>query len=102
MTAFVNRPDDERMAFRQDISPLCSIEGYYGNGVQLRMPRLPELQALATEICAKHGLIETRAHYFPLGSDNAPRYMRHDGRYPGCRGFWLNVCFEPAEMVNPL
>lgn len=30
-------------------------------------------------------------HFFPLGSDAAPESLRHDGSYPGCRGYWRFV-----------
>jgi hypothetical protein len=40
------------------------------------------------------------SHYFPLGSDNPEDRYRHDGSYPGSKGFWRWDTFKVKEAVT--
>lgn len=94
-TMFHDRPDAERMAIRAAIEDLGGeVSGYSGTGIQAALPRrwTPIEHALRP-----FGLTmdEASLHLFPLGSDAPPEHLRHDGRYPGSKGYWLYATFQP-------
>ena len=95
---FHDLPDERRMALR-DIAENAGADtaGYINGGLCLAIKR-----GAFSAVCAalaEHGmeLDNGSLHHFPLGSDNPPEEYRHDGRYPGSRGFWLFGTFQLAE-----
>jgi hypothetical protein len=88
---FSELPHGERMALRDVITDRAGgdVQGYDGGGVLVAMPRdragfLGIVRAAGFEVLGAEWC-------FPLGSDRAPDNMRHDGSYPGSRGFWRFV-----------
>jgi hypothetical protein len=97
MTAFHELPDERRMALREVIEAAGGqVMGYFGDGVQVALPRPagPCEQAAAGAGLKK---VAGSLHYFPLGTDDPPAELRHDGRYPGSKGFWLFARFVIGE-----
>lgn len=92
---FSDLPDDMRMRLRDVIyNAGGDIAGYVDDAVQVAVPA--DVGAFMAK-CRAAGLSrQGDGHYFPLGSDNPPAGMRHDGRYPGSKGFWLyyNLIFN--------
>ena len=87
---FYDIPDSVRIDVLRAIQQYgASKAQYIRGGIRLAMPRLPELQSLTIDVCESFCLTLRNSHYFPLGSDNAPKYQRHDASYKGSRGFWL-------------
>jgi hypothetical protein len=74
----------------------AEVEGYYGTAIQLLLPRdwLPVVEAMAAL-----GLKGGEPFWFPLGSRQLPDHLRHDGNYPGSRGFELHCDFAPAAPI---
>lgn len=99
MIDFAERPSTERDYYRAIVESAGAIvTGYLGAGLSLHLPR----GGAAMEHFEAHGLT-LRPHslfWFPLGSDNPPAEYRHDGRYPGSRGFWLCATFDPPETAE--
>ncbi len=95
MTRFSELPHEARMTLRSALESLgAEIEGYYGDAVQVAVPCPPEP---FWEGVAKLPLKAARdGYFFPLGTDNPPASMRHDGRYPGSKGFWLHWRLVPT------
>lgn len=84
-----------------------AVKGYQGDGVQVAYPRgegarggFCELDEQLREL----GLVldPNSLHTFPLGSDNPPDGLRHDGAYPGSRGFWLLGLYVPAASHSAI
>ncbi len=97
MTPFHDLPHERRMAFRAAIEAAGGmVATYIGPYVQVAVPDPPEP---FYEAMAEAGLEPVRrsAHFFPVGSDNPPARLRHDGRFPGSKGFWLYASFAPAS-----
>jgi hypothetical protein len=105
--AFCELPDPVRFAFLSAVDDLSGPSGarpgrlasawhYSGSCVVVAVPRgkFSELRQLATRYGLE--LCEAQMHYFPLGSDNPPDALRHDGNYPGSKGFWLWAPFRPV------
>jgi hypothetical protein len=95
MLAFCDLPDPIRFRLRDAITDAGGeVAGYYGPYVQVAIPRPagPFFQAMED---AGLELDEHSLSYFPLGTDKPPESLRHDGRYPQCRGFWLYGNFSP-------
>lgn len=70
---------------------------YTGTGITISVPRGKFGAVL--QWAKSHELTERDTYYFPLGSDNPHEQLRHDGNYPGSRGFWLYVHFVPVPEV---
>ena len=95
MTAFCDLPDERRMVLRDAIDIAGGeVAGYYGPFVQVAIPNPSGPFFKAME---EAGLVldERSFQLFPLGTDNPPESLRHDGRYPGSKGFWLFGNFSP-------
>lgn len=87
-TSFADLPNDERMRLRAIIEQAGGeIAGYYNGYVQIAIPK-PSAPFYAA-IEPYFEMVTNSLHYFPLGSDKPADHLRHDGRYPGSRGFWL-------------
>jgi hypothetical protein len=71
------------------------VATYVGAYVQVAVPDPPEPFYLAMEAAGLEP-VRRSAHFFPLGTDNPPASLRHDGRFPGSKGFWLYANFAPA------
>src|SRR5262245_30765006 len=96
MTAFVDRPDAERMSAITDLDAIGPCAFYYtGSGITITVPRGATAAVLAW--MRTHRLTDRDWHYFPLGSDQVPEIMRHDGNYPGSRGFHLYLHCVPDD-----
>ena len=97
--AFCDLPHEQRMAFRAAIEAAGGqVAGYYGRYVQVALPN--PSGPFFTAMDAAGLTLENRSlHFFPLGTDSPPTSLRHDGRFPGSRGFWLYGNFTPA--INP-
>jgi hypothetical protein len=94
---FHELPDDLRMGYRTAIMQEGGrVAGYSGPAVQVAIPNPSGPFFAAMEVV---GLVldERSLPFFPLGSDEPPQYLRHDGPYPGCRGYWLYGKFTPRE-----
>ena len=97
--AFCDLPDSQRIACRDAIDAAGGdVAGYYGECVQVNLPRpsgpfLKAMEAIGLE------LKKDSLWFFPLGSDRAPEHQRHDGNYPGSRGFWLCGNFRVREWT---
>src|SRR5215472_95826 len=92
---FCDRPDDERMKYRDLIERAGGlIVGYDGPSVQIAIPR-PSGEFYAAMADAGFLGVNGSIHYYPLGSDAPEEQFRHDGRYPGSHGFWLYGRFVP-------
>ena len=90
--AFIDLPDSERVRLRGVIEDAGgNVETYQNGGVQIAIPRPvgPFYRAMSA---AGLECDAATLHYFPLGSDAnwTPERLRHDGSYPGSKGFW---CF---------
>jgi hypothetical protein len=94
---FSSQDDAYRMHVRRVAEDLgADVEGYDGPSIQLLLPRdwLPVVEAMA-----ECGLRGGEPFLFPLGSRQLPDHLRHDGRYPGSRGFELHCDFAPAPVA---
>lgn len=95
MVAFSDLSNDERMRLRGILEDAGGyITGYYGGHIHVAIPR-PSAPFYAA-IDPHFEMVPGSLHYFPLGSDvnYTPDNLRHDGRYPGSRGFWLFASFH--------
>jgi len=97
---FSDLPDCERFRLRNAIEEHGGdVECYCGGDVQLVLPW--EWRAFVDEL-ARQGLkmVPGSRHYFPLGSDCnfAPSHQRHDGPYPGSRGYWCLARFNVPDF----
>lgn len=93
MAPFCDLPDIERFRLRDAIEDLGGdIESYQGDAVQVALPT--EWRRFITA-ADKLGLVLVHGSrwLFPLGSDNPPATLRHDGSYPGSKGFWMYAKF---------
>lgn len=90
-TSFSELPHDERMALRDVIEDRAGgeIHGYDGEGVCVAMPR--DWAGFLGIVKAAGFAVLGAEWCFPLGSDKPGESMRHDGSYPGSRGFWRFV-----------
>lgn len=88
---FCDLPHDLRFQLRDTIEAAGGdIAGYCGNAVQVAMPR--DVATFKDWMrLAGFRIDQSSDHFFPLGSDSAPESLRHDGSYPGCRGYWRFV-----------
>ena len=93
--SYVDLPDAQRMAYLDAIDAAGgNMEAYDGPSVLVAIPcpSGPFYRALEA---AGLSLVPASLHYFPLGTDKPPMPLRHDGRYPGSKGFWLFGRFVP-------
>lgn len=97
---FCDLPDAVRMEFRRRIEAAGGeVQGYNGECVTVAVPNPPRPFRDDMEHA---GLVEAGGSwYFPLGSDNPPDSLRHDGRYPGSKGFWLIMTLRPHRGLRP-
>jgi hypothetical protein len=92
-----DQDDEYRMHVRRVAEDQgADVEGYDGPAIQLLLPRdwRPVVEAMA-----ECGLKAGKPFLFPLGSRQLPDRLRHDGRYPGSRGFELHCNFAPAAVA---
>jgi hypothetical protein len=92
---FCDLPDAIRLAYRDAVTDAGGIVcGYDRTNMQVA---LPNPSGAFYEAMQKAGLLLVAGslHYFPLGSDKPPDNLRHDGNYPGSRGFWCYARFAP-------
>jgi hypothetical protein len=98
---FAQQLDEIRMAILHIIDDLGGdSHGYIDGGITVAVPReIPAKWNLVRtlEIC---GLRAATWAYFPLGTDNPPDSLRHDGSYPGSKGFWLFCHFTTQPEGN--
>jgi hypothetical protein len=84
--------DSARMAARAALEWAgCEVVGIDGarNGLQIHIRRGAFASVLAH--AARNGCTVADSHYFPAGSANVDPDFRHDGSYPGSRGFTCNA-----------
>ncbi len=84
--------DGERMTARAALEAAgCEVVGIDGarNGLQVRIKRGAFTEVLAH--AARIGATVADSHYFPIGSERVSDEFRHDGSYPGSRGFLSNA-----------
>jgi hypothetical protein len=92
---FCDLAHEQRMAYRDAVENAGgSVAGYNGEWLQVALPRPCGPFFRAMELAGLE-LNDASLHYFPLGTDRPPDDLRHDGRYPGSRGFWLFGRFQP-------
>lgn len=95
------RDPADRMEWRRKAEQLGAIVvGYDGPAFQVAVPRdVAAYRDRCREACF-HWDLESD-HFFPLGTDNPPAELRHDGpagRYrEGNRSFWRYVRLIPNE-----
>lgn len=94
---FCDLPDDTRMAFRNAVEDAGgTVECYDRDAILVAIPRPagPFYRAMNE---AGLELVGDSLWYMPLGSEVSftPDHLRHDGRYPGSRGYSLNARFRP-------
>lgn len=70
--------------------------GYYGGGIGVAFARGRYSETAAALEAAGLEPVPGSFHHFPLCSDNPPERFRHDGPYPGSRGYWLTETWRPA------
>lgn len=93
---FSDLPDEKRMDVLRALDSLgCASKGYDGDSILVAFPRGGFCDALNKLRDFDLSLQNDEVWYFPLGSDNPPEIMRHDGRYPNSRGFWCYGRFSP-------
>jgi hypothetical protein len=93
---FVDLPDGERMTLRAKIeSTGAEVSEYWDGNVQAALPS-PATPAISAIEALGLVLVPGSLHYFPLGSDKPSESLRHDGPYPGSKGFWLYASFACA------
>jgi hypothetical protein len=87
-------PSERRLAMLHELSSDV-LWHYTGRGITVSVARggFGASEAWAR----RHGLTNASMWYFPLGSDKPSDAMRHDGNYPGSRGFWLFVYYVPLD-----
>jgi hypothetical protein len=94
---FCDLPDDVRMRFRGVVEGAGGlVEGYHGPCLQVACPNPWGPFNTAME-AAGLTLVEGSLYAFPLGSDSPPESLRHDGSYPGSKGFWLYARYQPRQ-----
>lgn len=103
VTPFHALPHGQRMAYRKAIEDAGGeVVSYQGECVLVAVPRAAGGQSADDfpDALERAGLLYVRgsAYLFPLGSDNPPDRLRHDGDYPGSRGFWLYGLFRPVAV----
>lgn len=98
MTAFHDLPDATRMGFRDAITDAGGeVEGYDGECV---VAALPNAHGFLSAVGARGLELVGDLWLFPLGTDSPPAILRHDGRYPGSKGFWLFGRFRPKARAE--
>lgn len=99
MTNIVEMPDSDRLAMRQDIESVgAEVVGYQGDAMLVALPTNGAVFAGNPVTLEAKGYRVSDLYYFPLGSDKPAARLRHDGRYPGSKGFWL---YALVRKVNP-
>lgn len=103
MISFADLPGPVRMALRETAERQgAQVAGYVSGNLQLAIAR----GKLGATISAMEAVgmiaVEGSLFLFPLGSDDPPASLRHDGDYPGSRGFWLYYSFQPSSSVSPI
>lgn len=90
-------PDNVRMRLWEVIEEAGGeVAGYQEETVQVAMPR--DVNAFCTALeDAGLSLVHGSEYLFPLGTDNPPDQLRHDGNYPRSRGFWRYARFVPTN-----
>lgn len=95
MPYFYDLADGPRWHFRDSVEAAGgSVEGYDGVYMIVALPN-PAGPFFTAMDSVGLELEESSLHYFPLGTDNPPDSLRHDGRYPGSRGFWQFGRYRP-------
>ena len=85
-TMFCDLPDEQRMAYRDAVENAGGyVADYDGEWIQVALPRPCGPFFHAMELAGLE-LHDASLHYFPLGSDQPPDHLRHDGNYLGSRG----------------
>lgn len=98
-TLFDSLTDEQRFSLRCDIERLgAMIEGYRDGSFQVSIPRegINDFRASMRKLGLR--LVPGSGHLFPLGTDNPPDNLRHDGSYPSSRAFWRNERWEPVSF----
>ena len=96
MTAFADWPIEKRFEVRNIIEEEGGMPTTYtGDGLNVAMPNTMRKWVIRCRLEAL-GLKDTDWAFFPLVTDTPPDVLRHDGHYPGSKGFWLYVHFIPA------
>lgn len=92
MLRLVDMVDSDRMVLRADIeSAGGQIDGYDVDSFQVALPNPTAPFFAAIDRHPRLQIVPASIHHFPTGSDCnwMPENLKHDGRYPGSRGFWL-------------
>ena len=95
--AFAELPYGVRMRCRDIVTTLgCTPVSYDGPWMQIAVcwPLHATLVAIRT---AGLDVQDSATHYFPLGSDHPRLELRHDGFYPGSKGFWCYTRVRPIS-----
>ena len=96
-TLFCDLPDAQRMRIRDAVDDAFGeVDGYDGECIRVSLPRpvQPFLVAMREAGLERVGDLWC----FPLGSDKPADHLRHDGSYPGSKGFWCYGRFKPATV----
>ena len=98
--AFSDLPGEIRTAFWQAVESAggSAVSTYAGWDVQVHVSNRPGAWLQLDRLARAFGLESPercRWWYFPLTSAKVPDHLRHDGRYPGSRGFTLTACYRP-------
>ena len=99
---FSEMPHDFRMAVRNTVNEFGgNIDGYNGEELLVAMPNGKAKWELIKAMKERHGMADIADDgsfkswcFFPICSDNTPPHQRHDGNYPGSKGFYLYVNFR--------
>lgn len=98
-SSFFDLPESRRMAIYAAISHLgCDTYSREGSAFGVAVARGTYSDLI--DALASHGLDHAELTYFPLGSDQPAERLRHDGRYPGSRGFYMIAWFRP-RILHP-
>lgn len=100
MTMISDLPHDVRFMRRLEVEQDGSgVEGYNRQYIQAVLPNppWPTIRRLAAAGWALKDLF-----FFPLGTDKYPDHLRHDGSYPGSRGFTMHANLVPPEIAREL
>lgn len=91
---FFDIPEADRMALYREIEA-CGGSSLSGGMVTVARGHFSDVLS----VMAQHGFKLTDSCYFPLGSDKPSDNLRHDGRYPGSKGFWCYARFELDQFI---
>lgn len=96
---------DQDCERRMEVILACDVFGceqfhYTDGNLQLAMTTDLEAMAALRLFLTRIGMERIDSHYFPLGTDNPEDRYRHDGSYPGSKGFWRWDTFKVKEAVT--